>query len=79
VREATGGKDPTIGYGAALRQLADPADFPAVYATVASGSLDDEDDFTAEELRFGIDRTLDGLEVLVRQRARQLPGGQVDG
>lgn len=72
--QATGGMDPTIGYGAALRQLADPADFPAVYAAVASGSLDDdEDDFTGDELRFGLDRILDGLEILVRRRTPSPP------
>ena len=67
---AAGGLDPSAGYGAALRQLADPADFPAVHAAILSGSLDDdESDFTAEEMQFGIERILDGLDSLIRQRA----------
>jgi AcrR family transcriptional regulator len=74
---AAGGQDPTAGYGAALRQLADPADFPAVHAAILAGSMDDdEQDFTAEELRFGLDRILDGLDILVRQRTAKQPSRQ---
>jgi len=66
----SGGADPTAGYGAALMQLADPAEFPAVYAAVLSGSLDDEEDFTGDELRFSLDRILDGLQLLMDRRTR---------
>jgi AcrR family transcriptional regulator len=66
---AADGLDPSAGYGAALRQLADPADFPAVHAAILSGSLDDEgNDFTADEMQFGLERILDGLDTLIRQR-----------
>lgn len=67
----------TVGYGQTLARLIDPEQFPAVQAAIASGGLDDdpgraggshEDQFVGEELRFGIDRILDGVEVLIRDR-----------
>jgi len=62
-------------YGRTLLRLIDPARFPAVHAAIASGSLDDEPDhtqadFASDELAFGLDRILDGLEVLVQARTR---------
>jgi AcrR family transcriptional regulator len=66
---ATGLADPSAGYGSALMRLARPEDFPAVYAAVLSGSLDDDSaDFAHEELRFGLDRILDGLAALISRR-----------
>lgn len=64
------GQDPSAGYGRALAELADPEQFPEVHATISSGSLDEEDgDFTTAELRFALDRVLDGLQVLIDRRA----------
>jgi hypothetical protein len=51
-----------------LLRLADPAEFPAVRAAALSGSVNDGDDFPREELRFGLERVLDGLEVLITRR-----------
>ena len=60
-------------YGRTLARLTDPARFPAVHAAITSGSLDDDpdhstDQFAVDELSFGLDRILDGVEVLVRSR-----------
>jgi AcrR family transcriptional regulator len=73
--QASGGQDPSAGYGRALLELVDPATFPEVVAAVRSGELDEEDaDFNRTELRFGLARVLDGLEVLIRQRGAASAG-----
>jgi AcrR family transcriptional regulator len=53
-------------YGALLSQLIEPARFPALQRAIASGALDDEDD-PDQEFRFGLQRILDGVELLIRQ------------
>lgn len=60
-----------LSYGGALSQLIDPRRFPAVQRTIESGAFDDDDD---PELGFvyGLERILDGLEVLV-ERSRRPP------
>jgi AcrR family transcriptional regulator len=58
------------GYGRALAKLTDPERFPALHALLASGvfeQADDPDDLDAE-FDFGLQRILDGIEVLVRSR-----------
>jgi len=66
---AAGGQDPSAGYGQALAELADPAQFPQVFAALSAGALDDENtDFFTNELRFSLDRILDGLEALIARR-----------
>lgn len=65
----TGLTDPTSGYGAALARLASKEEFPAVHAAVISGSLDEDHDFPAGEMRFDLERVLDGLEVLIVTRS----------
>lgn len=81
---ARAGIDPSAAaarYGQTLLRLIDPEQFPAVHAAIVSGSLDDdyqpgddthEDLFIAEELRFGLDRILDGIEVLVTARQAEI-------
>jgi AcrR family transcriptional regulator len=62
-------------YGRLLARLTDPERFPALHAAIAAGVLDDEDedsDLDAEFV-FGLERLLDGVDVLVR--ARQGKGG----
>ena len=54
------------GYGTLLAQLTDEADFPALHRAIASGALDDEDDID-REFDFGLERVLDGIEVLVER------------
>ena len=67
---ASGGQQVMPGYGTLLAQLTDEADFPALHRAIASGALDDEDNID-HEFDFGLERVLDGIEVLIeRERAR---------
>ncbi|MEV5554711.1 TetR/AcrR family transcriptional regulator [Nonomuraea wenchangensis] len=61
---------PAIDYGRALKRLADERDFPALSAAIAGGAIDDEWDTDGgeDEFVFGLDRILDGVEVLMRTR-----------
>jgi AcrR family transcriptional regulator len=55
-------------YGEILTRLTDPAEFPAVRAAIASGIFDLPGDFV-DEFKFGLDRILDGVGVLVAARS----------
>ncbi len=60
-------------YSRVLARVADPARFPALAAAVAAGAFDDdpgesEDEGLGHEFAFGLDRILDGIEVLIRSR-----------
>jgi AcrR family transcriptional regulator len=55
-----------------LRRVTDPERFPALTA-VLNTDLFDVDDDPDDEFRFGLERILDGIEVLVRKR-RESPG-----
>jgi AcrR family transcriptional regulator len=60
---------PPVDWGAIVTRVADPARFPEVAAVVAAGVFeDDPDDFEDDELGFGLQRILDGIEVLHRSR-----------
>ncbi len=48
-------------YGQRLVQLIDAETFPAMWAAVSSGSLDDDTDFASEEFGFGLQVVLDGI------------------
>lgn len=64
---ATG--QPPPDYAAQLRRLIDPARFPAVHRALKAGALDDADpdDIGMDaEFEFGLERILDGIEVLVK-------------
>lgn len=52
------------GYGAMIGRLTTAEQFPALHRAVASGALDDDDDIEVE-LDFGLERILDGIEVLI--------------
>jgi len=61
-------------YSRILARVADPARFPALAAAVAAGAFDDpegtqEGGELDDEFTFGLDRILDGIEVLVTARA----------
>ena len=60
------------GYGAMLARLADPP-FPALHQAVASGALDDDDDIDIE-FDFGLERILDGIDVLIRRERKPRRG-----
>ncbi|MFF8832259.1 TetR/AcrR family transcriptional regulator [Streptomyces sp. NPDC015131] len=51
-------------YGRTLRRLADPDRYPAVARMLAAGALDEPDDPDAD-FGFGLDRVLDGVQVLI--------------
>ena len=50
-----------------LTRLTDAERFPALHAALASGVFDQDDD-PDDEFTFGLERVLDGIEVLVRRR-----------
>lgn len=67
--QASGGTPMSIAaYGRALAKLTDAERFPALHAVLASGVFEEPDDINAEFV-FGLERILDGIEVLVRARA----------
>jgi AcrR family transcriptional regulator len=77
-------KDAAENYGRTLARLIDPEQFPAVHAAIASGSLDDEpdppdadqfapDQFASMQLSFGLDRILDGVDLLITTRRHPPP------
>ena len=51
-----------------ISQLTDAERFPALHAALASGALDQDDD-PDDEFRFGLERVLDGVDVLVQARS----------
>ncbi|WP_326551127.1 TetR/AcrR family transcriptional regulator [Micromonospora sp. NBC_01813] len=57
-----------IDYGARLSRLIDERRFPAMSELVASGIFDGSDS-EYDDLRFALDRVLDGIDVLIRSRA----------
>lgn len=62
--------DVLAGYGRTMRRLADPARFPTVARMLAAGVLDvpEEPDGPDDDFVFGLERVLDGIGVLVRER-----------
>jgi hypothetical protein len=55
------------GYCHLLARLTDPERFPALHAVIDAGVLDQPDDQDAEFV-FGLERVLDGIDALVRER-----------
>jgi AcrR family transcriptional regulator len=62
------------GLGQVLAKLADPRRFPEVHAAIAEGAFDDAEVFVEDEFTFGLERILDGVEVLIRGRAERRSG-----
>ncbi|MER7502157.1 TetR/AcrR family transcriptional regulator [Nonomuraea pusilla] len=56
-----------LRYGSALSKLIDDRRFPAVRAAITAGAIDDDQDDADAEFAFGLDRILDGIDVLTRQ------------
>jgi AcrR family transcriptional regulator len=63
------GKWPRLlaNYSSILNRLADPAKFPALRAALDAGIFDRPGEFD-DEFRFGLERVLDGIGVLVAER-----------
>jgi AcrR family transcriptional regulator len=57
-----------LGYSRLLARVADAERFPALHRALASGALDQADP-PETEFVFGLDRVLDGIDVLVRARS----------
>jgi AcrR family transcriptional regulator len=55
-----------VDYGRTLAKLIDTDRFPAESAAIASGLFDTPDEDPDADFVFGLDRILDGIEVLVR-------------
>lgn len=62
----------TASIGTALTENADR--FPALTAAVADGAFAEDDE--SDSLEFGLERVLDGIEVLINQKASS-PGGML--
>jgi hypothetical protein len=54
-------------YGTMIRALIDPDRFPRVWAAAATGAFQDDAGVDGE-FRFGLERILDGVEVLLHPR-----------
>lgn len=61
--------DVTVAWALQVLALADPDDYPAVHAMLATGEFDEDDD-ALEQFEFGLARALDGIAVLVEHRAK---------
>lgn len=69
-RQQMAGSSDANDYGRMIRDLIDPDRFPAVWAAAATGAF--EDDAGVEgEFRFGLDRILDGIEILLQPEGRR--------
>jgi AcrR family transcriptional regulator len=60
---------PAATYGRMVAALINAASHPALHRAVESGIFDDEEGYGEAEFRFGLDRILDGVGVLVDERA----------
>jgi AcrR family transcriptional regulator len=54
-------------YGRVLARLTDPERFPALHAVIAAGVFDEPDEGDYDFV-FGLERVLDGIQVLIEQR-----------
>lgn len=61
-------EEATSAYGRLLARVTNAERFPALHAVIAAGAFDAPDDPDAE-FSFGLERILDGIDVLVRSRA----------
>jgi AcrR family transcriptional regulator len=62
------GSDEGAAYWRALAQVTDPERFPAVSAVIAADPIGEADEDFLAEFVFGLERVLDGIEVLVDER-----------
>jgi AcrR family transcriptional regulator len=59
----------TASFGALIKQLTAPAEFPALHAVVDSGTFDEEEgELLDYDFHFGLDRILDGVASLIARR-----------
>jgi AcrR family transcriptional regulator len=65
---AADGQTPA-GYAAMMAQLIGAEDYPAMHAAVVAGAFEDDPDGDRELVDFGLERILDGIEVLIERRS----------
>jgi AcrR family transcriptional regulator len=70
VAAAAGGAEIMPAYAAALGRVVDPERFPALHTALQSEAFARDDD-PDEEFVFGLERVLDGIEMLVSGRRRR--------
>jgi AcrR family transcriptional regulator len=61
-----------MAYGRLLRTVIDADRFPTLSALIASGVFEEPNGDPDEDLEFGLQRILDGIEILIRRRSAQL-------
>ncbi len=71
----TDDSQPTATYGQLLRQLIDPDRYPEVWAAISTGAFDDQAGIE-REFTDGLDRVLDGLNLLLNQTQPARPARQ---
>lgn len=59
-------------YGRLLQRLTAPESHPAIHRALASGAFDIDDDID-DEFRFGLERVLDGIGLLIERRGLSAP------
>jgi AcrR family transcriptional regulator len=63
------GRDAAPAYGRVLSQLTDRFRFPALHQAIAAGAFETDDDVDSS-FYFGLERILDGIDVLTRMGSR---------
>jgi AcrR family transcriptional regulator len=72
---------PPLRFSAMFGAVITPDRFPALAPMIAAGEFDDDDeveDFESTQFAFGLERVLDGIGVLVDQRAGRKSSDRVD-
>jgi AcrR family transcriptional regulator len=61
-----------MAYGRLLRTVVEADRFPTLFALMASGVFDEPNGNPDDDLEFGLQRILDGVEILIRRRSVQI-------
>ena len=65
---AADGQTPA-GYAVMMAQLISAEDYPAMHAALVAGAFEDDPDGDTEWVDFGLERILDGIDVLIERRS----------
>jgi hypothetical protein len=60
-----------VAYGRLLRTVIEAERFPTLFALIASGLFEEPDGDPDDDLEFGLQLILDGIEILIRHRSVQ--------
>jgi AcrR family transcriptional regulator len=61
-----------MAYGRLLKMVVEADRFPTLFALIASGVFEEPEGDPDEDLEFGLQRILDGIEILIRRRSVDL-------